>query len=233
MSNLFANPERAGVEMAFRNRRGEEGPRRRLIGRRSADETRARLKIHFDLPERRQQAVARRLAHRFLAGPVPEEAAAAIVGLEAGDRGVFRRRQELPGEAVVSDHPRRELDVDADARVASLRAPQADQRHAAGVRDVEIEPGVESVEPRATPVPARNWDVGGRHRERVAEYRAQRRATGDPASAQGVSTKARGAGVLRRRQQRSNLLDLGGREIEVAPPERHAVRDARELALFR
>ncbi|MEO8674379.1 MAG: hypothetical protein ABI569_02305 [Casimicrobiaceae bacterium] len=216
--------------MPRRNRRGEQRPRRGLVGRRTADEAGRGVEINFDLSERREQSVAGSLAHRFLACPVLEEASAACFRIEVGDRGAFARRQEFACEAIGSYSARRALDVDADAHIASVSLQDADQGDAAGVRDVEVEIGVDAAQLRAAALPSRNRNVDGRHAQDEAENAAQRRSARDPAPSQRVGAEARRASLLGGRQHRGPAVDFGSREIEAAPPERDAVRDARELA---
>ena len=223
-------PPRNGREVFRRHRRGEQRPCGGLIGRRTTDEAGGGVEIHFDLAERREQAVAGRLAHRFLACPVLEKAPAARLRIAVGDRGAFGRRQELACEAIGSDRARGALHIDADAHIASVSAQDADQGNAAGVRDVEVEIGVDAAQLGASALPSRNRNLAGRHVEHEPENATQRRAARDPAPAQRIGAKARGASLLGGRQHRGPALDFSGRGIEPAPPERNAVRDAREFA---
>ena len=217
-------------EVGLQNRRGKKRPGVRPIRQRPSDEARRSAEIHLDMPKGRKQPVSGCLAHCFLARPVPKEGAAALVGPEATDRGAFRSGQELARQSIGSEFTCHALNIDADAHGASVRTEDADQRYAAGVRDVEVEPGVAAAELGATSRPANNRHLGGTRAQREAENFSQRSPARDPSLAQRIGAKASSARVLGRRERRGECCDRRVRVIELTPPQRHVVCDLRELA---
>ena len=89
---------------------------RRQIRRRAVDEARAVGQRNFEATERRDEPVARRLAHRLLACPIAKESLASSAQIETCESRALVCGQEFPCEAIHAHFAITALDVDTDAR---------------------------------------------------------------------------------------------------------------------
>ena len=171
-------------------------PLRRNVGRRTVDEPRRLRQLHVEPAERRDEAVARRLAHRLLARPVAHEALAPLPQVEIRERRSLCRGQEFAREPINAHVAVEALDVDADAGVCRESPVDPDQRDAARVRDVEVDAGTGVQELGSPAHAAADLDRGRRDPERVAEQKPQHCTTHDPPPAKLVCSKPLRARLL-------------------------------------
>ena len=199
-------------------------PSLRLVRRRPLDESDTAAELNLHLPKRRPQPIAGSLAHRLLAGPVAQEARAALGFRERRERGALGWRQQLVREPVNADAARAVFDVHTDATFAR----DADQRDAFGVRDVEVDPEI-AIEVRPAARIALDRHGIGREPDRSSQNRAQRRTPDDVALREPRASVTRRACVLFGGEPGREARDLVLARRELHPPRGNAVRRGGEL----
>jgi KDO2-lipid IV(A) lauroyltransferase len=155
-------------------------------------------KVDVELPKGRDEAVARRLAHRFLARPIAQKPLPSEILWQVRKRCLFPWREELPCEPVGADLAVAVLDIDADARLPGEIAGNRHQRDAAGVRDVEID-ARRDVGELGTTAHARRSATSAASMPRVRPSTTRSAPPRHPALAERSGAEARGARQLGRK----------------------------------
>jgi hypothetical protein len=174
----------------------------------SSDEPRRIAEIDVEPAERGSEAVTGRLLIAS-ARPVVKETAAALVGGSPFEGRPFALCKKLEREPVGADIAIVALHVDADASSGGQVARDRNQRDAARVRDVEIDPQGIRHEFRATANSALNRDLDGGYAERGPQQTTQCRAAGDPSAPQLIRTETGSAGMFGGRETGGKVSDLG------------------------
>ena len=113
-SPLKARARSRSLPPTSRYRDAVQRPLRWNVGRGTVDEPRRFRQLHVEPSERRDEAVARRLAHRLLARPVANEALLPLPQVEVRERRSLGRGEEFARQPIDADLAVEALDVDAD-----------------------------------------------------------------------------------------------------------------------
>jgi Kdo2-lipid IVA lauroyltransferase/acyltransferase len=204
-----------------------ERPGGRDVGGRAADQAGRGFGVDVELPERRGKPVPGRLAHRFLAGPVMQEAPPTRVVAEGRQGRGLAGGEELPGQPVGADLPIGALDVHADPQFLARGMRDADQREFVRVGDVEIDGRDVSKLGPAAPAALNGHRVGADVEQRPQQP-AQDAAADDVTGAQKLGSEAGGTRVLGGRQVGGEWSESRHGCVQPEPPQRDASSGSRQ-----